>query len=190
MSDKDEVKRWYAEHGIEYLDRDWGPRSEIGESAGVQGMSTKDGLNTRDPSSKRHDQERYRNEQQLLRLEEQGRLRFPWLDRQDNEQLAALEDFLTPYIASLPRAQARVLDVWMFGRSSHREVAEALGMTHQNVTSRLRAAGRRLVREIAAGERFMMEVVDGDPHEELDDGELAWRVFNNYWRTRFGREYG
>jgi len=179
MSDK-EVRRWYAEHELEYIDSDWGPRLETGEGA------------SKDPALPREGSERasIRDEQQLLRLEEQGRLRFPWLDRQDNDQLQALEDFLTPYVANLPRAQARVLDAWMYGRRSHREVAETLGMDHSNVTKRLRAAGRRLVREIAADQRFMLEVVGEDPQDDVDDGELAWRVFNSYWLTRFGREYG
>ena len=176
--DKD-VRRWYSENGVPYIDSDWGPRSETGEGLAADPALPREG----------HDRVSIRDENQLTRLEEQGRLRFPWLERLDNDQLEALEEFLTPYMANLPRAQARVLDVWMYGRKSQRQVADELGITQANVSKRLRAAGRRMVREIAAVQRFMLEVVGEDPLDDMDDGELAWCAFNTYWKRRFGRAY-
>ena len=173
----DDVKRWYAEHGVEYIESDWGPRDpETGEGLGADPALPREG----------HDRVSIRDEQQLLRLEEQGRLRFPWLERADATELAVLEDFLTPYIALLPRAQARVLDEWMYSRKSHREVAETLGMDHSNVTKRLRTAVRRLIREIANDQRFMLEIVGEDPQDDVGDGELAWAVFLEYRKARLG----
>jgi hypothetical protein len=176
-----DARRWYAEHHVDVIPEDWGKRDpETGEGLenvghaywGDSGDARRSGLH-RIPGGDFL--------QFVVWLEEGGRVSPLWSGRTDEERevIEALEDFFTPYIATLPKGKASVLDQYLGQRRTQEQIASARGVSQQAVSKQLRAAVRALVRRIA----------EDAPGYSEDPSKSAWFVFERYWRNRFCRSF-
>jgi RNA polymerase sigma factor (sigma-70 family) len=175
MNEK-EIRQWYEANGLEYLPEDWGDRADNGESLGYQPLE-------RD----RIGHERVSigfDEKKLEALEEFGQVMLLWEQREDHEVLEAIEEFFTPYLASMPQAKRRVIDDYMYGRRTQQQIATALGVSQQAVSKQLAAALRWVIARIASDERLKFD--DDEDSSLIQDEELAWVAFNAFWERRFG----
>jgi hypothetical protein len=174
---QDDIRQWYEAHGMEYVAEDWGSRSDTGESTGRA-----PDVRERPHSGRVASYDGKAFEQ----MEDLGLVGFLWTQREDHDTLDALEEFFTPYLATMPHAKRRLIDGYIYNRRSQARLAETLGVSQQAVSKRLAAALRWLVKTIADEQRFLAEVAGDYETMSAEDEELAWHSFNTFWEGRFG----
>jgi predicted DNA-binding protein YlxM (UPF0122 family) len=183
------ARKWYAKHGFDVIPEDWGKRDpETGEGLENVGNAywgeSRDGRDrsvTRLPHGGLH--------QFVVWLEDHNKLSTLWHERgeEEREVLEALEDFFTPYIATLPKEKASVLDQYLGQRRTQEQIADERGVSQQAVSKQLRAAFRALINRIAADAHIHDEYLNIGPDGTAS--ELAWFVFECYWYERFERRF-
>ena len=161
MNDK-EIRKWYADHGVEYIPEDWGAR---GNKMNFMGTSM--------PSY-------------ILMLEEEGRAKPLWPQRGDGEReyVLALEDFFAPYIALLPRPKGNLIEEYMGMRRTQADLARSEHVSQQAVSKAMKAALRSLTRLIAKDDPEYVPPQDGRRRDFEGERAAAMRVFVRWYLSR------
>lgn len=176
MTDHDDltlrdIRRWYSDHGMPYLEEDWGERDESGESSGQQ---VQEGERTREVRSTAATPDR------MWWWEKQH---FPWRPRSDEEKEWALtlEEFFTPYVALLPRAKGNLLQQVFGDLRTYGDVGREEGKSRQAAQQATQRALRALVQLVANDDPLFRPSTPRDYEEE---SRAARRVFVLYLSER------
>jgi hypothetical protein len=182
LNDKD-IRRWHHANGMEYIKEDWGPRDpETGEGLSPTpywgdnafGRESRPGMSMSMTPGR------------LDWLDAEGIIRPLWAERspEDRAVMESLEDFFTPYIATLPRPKGNLLREYMGMRRTQADIAREESRTQQAVSAALVRAMRDLLRAIAKDDPDWTPPKDGRRRDYAGEREAAERVFDRYWKDR------
>lgn len=169
MNDAD-IRRWYHENKVPYLEEDWGPRGETGESIGPQSqVRERTDTTITAPTTPDH----------MWWWEKQH---FPWHRRSvsEKEWLRMLEDFFTPYLATMPRAKGNLLMQLYADLSTYAEIGERERIARQSAFEATRRALRDLTRRIAEDDPEFVPPEDGRRRDYEAELVSARRVLARY----------
>ena len=181
MSDADEmtfadIRRWYHQHGMPYEEEDWGPRSEVGESIGLQVQPReregRDGVRSTASTPDR-----------MWWWEKQH---FPWHPRSlvEKQWVQLLDDFFTPYLAMLPRPKGNLVRQVYGEQRTYTEVGQESGIARQSAHEAVQRAVRDLTRLIANDDPLFCPTPDGRRRSYDEEAQAAHRVFAAYLVTK------
>jgi len=170
-----DIRRWYTEHGMPYLEEDWGERAETGESSGPQ---VQEGERTKEVRSTAATPDR------MWWWEKQT---FPWRARtlEEKEWALALESFFTPYVALLPRPKGNLLQQVFNDLRTYADVGEEAGIKRQSAHEAVERAVRDLTRLIASDDPLFRPPPDGRKRDYEEESRAARRVFVVFLRQHF-----
>lgn len=175
MEGKD-IRRWYHDHGIPYLEEDWGERADTGESGGPQTQQPQRaaGASVRTIGS---------TPDMMWWWEKQP---WPWRERGDSERdwLLLLDDFFLPYLALLPRAKGNLLRQVFGDLATYQEVGDAERVSRQAAQQSTVRALRALTRVIAEDDPAFVAPPDGRRRDYEAEAEAAKRVFLRFVEGR------
>lgn len=175
MNDR-EVREWYRANGMAYVEDDWGPLSDTGESDGKQSIE-RERLGGDDTSRRvlQLDTER------VVMYEDAGRVYPLWhtgRTPEERKRMEQLEDFLLPYIALLPRPKGELLRSVMNDQLSFEDVP---GYTDRhNARRAVKRALRALIKVIAADDPQFTPPPDGRRRDHDAEMSAARRVFKTF----------
>ncbi len=208
MNEK-EIRRWYREHGLEYLPGDWDRRGGTGESASYQPVTPERAPEfgaSRSTSKKIHplSDDRLVYEEAMSASEQtslpggvggthfQSRFHALWAAQrtpEDREEVEAMEEFWFPYLHMLPVPKANILWQVMNARLTYEQIGEARGTSRQAAHDAVRTATRDLLRLVAADEPRFVPHADKRRRDYEGEEAAALHVLNRYWKGRFGHNY-
>lgn len=174
MDEKD-IRRWYQQHGVEFIASDWKRDPETGESLYPDGLD-----------AERRDVTRL-VDSTWMRFFEEGQL--PWFLPRDRDTVEALEEFFSPYIAMLPRPKGNVLRQLVNDTLTYQEIAEDRDVSRQGAWKQVNAAVTELVRLVARDDPAFTPPRDGRRRDKRAELASAAAVLNRFWKEKFGDVY-
>lgn len=173
----DDIKQWYQDHGLPYLEEDWGDRDENGESIGPQTQQPQRaaGASVRSIGS---------TPDMMWWWEKQA---FPWRERghEEAQWLALLDDFFAPYLALLPRAKGNLLRQVFGDLATYDEVATIEDLyDRSHARKATQRALRALTRLVANDDPLFRPNPDRRKRDYEEEARAARRVFMVYVNRR------
>jgi hypothetical protein len=161
------VRKAYHDLGLPYLDEDWGPRSETGESVGRQ---------SQDPERRDILRTVAATPDQMWWWE---RHHYPWRQRSHSEEewLLFLEGFFAPYIAMLSRPKGNLVRQVYGDRSTYAEAGALTRLSRQGAQQATERALRDLTRLIANDDPDFVLPTDKRRRDYEAETTSARRVF-------------
>jgi predicted DNA-binding protein YlxM (UPF0122 family) len=183
MNQKD-IKKWYQQHGMEYIEEDWADDSLQPGDAGYQNPRSYRAKGTvADPI-------RLGLSKLMEHIEQEGGLLILWGERDDRELVEVLEEFFDPYIAMLNYPKGNVLRQFINDRFTYAEAAEEGSLSRWGAWKQVRSAMREVVKLIAQDDLYPSRWKAPDRRQRYyaAEKEAAWRVFARFMeRRRNGR---
>lgn len=169
------IARWYRKAGVPFVESDWGPRSETGESAGPQ----RDLDPRRDVTTP--------HESTPDRMWWWEKREFIWRRRtpSDQEWVEMLDDFFAPYLALLSRPKGNL--VWQVynGLFTYRQVAKEEWLrSRSSAHEAVFRAVQDLTRLIANDDPLFPPQPDGRRRDFEAERHAASRVLAAYLERR------
>lgn len=171
-----DIRRWYADNHVPYIEEDWGPRDEDGESAGQQ---TQD----REREGRHGVRSTASTPDRMWWWEKKH---FPWSARSSEEKrwVYALDAFFAPYLAMLSRPKLNLVQQVFNDRTTFQEVADEGRITRQSAHEGTRRAIRDLTRLIADDDPLFHAPTDGRRRDYAEEARAARRVLVTYLATQ------